>query len=223
MKDMNRFFIVVILALAINFNVYGQEDCKDPNFRVTFKEKFKEIGTTDPWFLNDATVIFYKSLVPRSQWVGIYKEGPVSGALLAYDCTGKLLSIQETGGIKSIQFFNAPRDVAPAIAVEEVFTGTGHYYIQYSIYSLVNGKISKLWQHTKYESNFVIPSKDGIVDFFEFDPSGPPEQMWRKMTVEGVRKVYPVNKDGFSDFRVEKLPTEWYCWNHDKKTYLHCK
>jgi hypothetical protein len=133
------------------------------------------------------------------------------------------LDQEPTGGIRSIQFFNAPRDVAPAIAVEEVFKGTGHYYIQYSIYSLVNGKISKLWDHTKLERNFVIPNKDGVVDLFEFDPSGPPEQIWRKMVVEGVRKVYPVNKNGFSDFRVEKLPKESYCWDHDKRTYLDCK
>jgi hypothetical protein len=224
-REMNRFLFALIFTFAFILSGYAQEKCQDPNFRATFEEKYEEIGASDPEFLNDATVIFYKSYSPRIQWIGLYREGPIRGALLAYDCAGKLLSIQKTGGIKSIQFFNAPSDVSPAVAVEEITTtGTGYYNIDYSVYTISGGSILKIWRHTKTESAFVIPGMEGIIDLFEFHPSGNPDRGLEKITVEGIRKTYPIGEKSDSiNYRVEKLPIEYYCWVSEKKAYAVCK
>ena len=136
--------IIIILVLSIASKVYAQQECKDPDFRATFKEKFTEIGTAHPDFLKDATVIMFKPSYQRTQWIGLYWEGPVSGALLAYDCQGKLLSIVQMGGVKSIEFFSLPGAETPAVAVEDIWTGTGYYKIGYAVYSLNSGKIRKI-------------------------------------------------------------------------------
>jgi hypothetical protein len=220
---MRRVLITLILVLSVGSTAYGQQECKDPDIRATFREKYTEIGTSHPDFLQDATIILNKSSFQKTQWVGLYWEGPVSGALLAYDCSGKLLSIQRMGGVKSVEFFSVPRTATPAVAVEDIWTGTGYYKIGYTIYSLSSEKISKLWEHTKLERNFQEPGKDGIVDLFEISRSGFADPGWRKLTVEGVRKIYPSTKDSYSNFRIDKLPTESYCWDHEKYTYSVCK
>jgi len=220
---MGRLLITLAIMVSIYSSAYGQPECNDPNFRVTFEEKFKEIGTSHPDFLKNATVILRRSSFQNTQWVGLYWEGPVSGALLAYDCKGKLLSIEQMGGVKSVEFFSLPRAATPAVAVEDIWTGTGYYKIGYTLYGLINGKIAKIWEHTKLESNFVKPWENGIVDSFEVFPSGYAEPGWKRLTVDGMRKVYPSSKSDRSDYRVEKLPTESYCWTNEKNTYSLCK
>jgi hypothetical protein len=220
---MRRLLTVLAIVVAISSSVYAQHPCKDPDIRATFKEKYKEIGTSHPDFLQDATVILNRSSFQNIQWVGLYWEGPVSGALLAYDCKGKLLSIEQTGGVKSVEFYSVPRAATPAVAVEDIWTGTGYYKIGYTLYGFINGKITKLWEHIKLEGNFEKPWESGVVDSFEVSLSGYADPGWRKLTVDGARKVYPSSKGGRSDYRVEKLPTESYCWSNEKNSYSVCK
>jgi len=216
---MRRLLIALAITVATSSSVYGQHACKDPDIRATIKEKFKEIGTSHPDFLQDATIILNRASFQNIQWVGLYWEGPVSGALLAYDCEGNLLSIEQMGGVKSVQFFSVPRAATPAAAVEHIWTGTGYYKIEYTLYGFINGKITKLWEHTKLESNFEKPWESGIVDSFEISPA----VSRIRLIVDGVRKVYPSTKSGRSGYRVEKLPTESYCWSDEKNTYSLCK
>jgi hypothetical protein len=220
---MRRLLIALVLVIAISPGVYGQQECKDPDVRATFKEKYKEIGTSHPDFLQDATVILKRSSFQNIQWVGLYWEGPVSGALLAYDCTGKLLAIEQMGGVKSVKFFGVPRAHTPAVEVEDIGTGTGYYKIGNSIWGVINGKITKLWEHTKQEKHFEKPWENGIVNSFEVSPSDYVEPGWTKLTVDGVRKIFPPSTGGRSDYRLEKLPTESYCWANEQNTYSLCR
>ena len=220
---MRRLLIALVIVVVISPGVYGQQVCKDPDVRAAFKEKFKEIGTSHPDFLQDATVILKRSSFQNIQWVGLYWEGPVSGALLAYDCKGKFLSVEQMGGVKSVEFFSVPRAATPAVAVEEIGTGTGYYEIGNTIYGFIDGKITKLWEHTKLENHFEKPWENGIVNSFEVSTSGYAEPGWTRLTVDGVRKIYLPSTSGRSDYRLEKLPTESYCWTDEKNTYSLCK
>ena len=172
-------------------------ECREPKLRTIFKENFKRIGVSDPDFLEAATAIVFKSPSPRIQWVGLYWEGPISGALLAFDCRGKLLSTQRTRGILSLKFFNAPSSVGPAIVVEEVATGTGLYDVEYAIYSLTQGRIARLWSHARLVRDFALPSEDGRVESYEFIPSGPGGPPWRRISVGGHPKDLPCGQQGF--------------------------
>lgn len=214
--------LTFVCFMLICFNAYAQ-DCKDPNLRATFRDKYQELGISSPDFLENATVIINPSPSYKIKWVGLYWEGPVGGAILAYDCKGELLSVQQTGGIKSIEFFNITRNAGPAISVEEISMGTGSYLIKRVSYILTEGKILKIMDHTALERNFVVPSEDGITDSFEFLPSGPANEGNKKIVVEGVRKVYPAKSSEPKTFRVEKLPSEAYCWDIGKREYHSCR
>jgi len=209
----------VLLFIIICSEAYAQ-DCKQPDFRATFKEKYQEIGVSAPDFLEDANIVINNSSSHKIKWVGLYSEGPVSGAILVYSCSGEVLSVQQTGGIKSIEYFHIPGDVGPAISVEEVITGTGSYRIKKCYYTFIDGKILKILDHTEMERSFVIPSENGTMDSFEFLPSKHDNE---QIVVEGVRKIYPVNSSDPKTFRVEKLKTEAYCWGIEKREYLICK
>lgn len=216
---MGKLLIALALVVTISSGVYAQHPCEDPDIRTTFKEKYKEIGVSDPDFLQDATVILKRSSFQNIQWVGLYFEGPVSGALLAYDCKGELLSIEQMGGVKSVEFYSIPRPATPAVAVEDIWTGTGYYKIGYTLYGFIKGKITKLWEHTKLEHNFEKPWESGIVDSFDFHYT----YAGQRLTVDGVRKVYPSINSGRSGYGVEKLPTQSYHWTDEKNTYAVSK
>jgi hypothetical protein len=220
---MRTLLIALTIGVAVSSAAYGQQACKDPDFRATFAEKFREIGASHPDFLQDATVILNRSSYHNVQWVGLYREGPVSGALLAYDCKGTLLSIERMGGVKSIAFYSLPRAGTPAVAVEDIETGTGFYSVGYTLYGLIHGKIAKIWEHTILKREFVIPSENGIADSFEIFPSGYADPGWKAITVHGVRRVYPPSMSGRFDYRVETLPIESYCWSNERNTYSLCK
>jgi hypothetical protein len=93
---------------------------------------------------------------------------------MAYDCEGEFLSGVKTGGIQSLKVFLGPQNIQPTVATEEISTGTGLRYIGYSVYTIEDNKIRKIWGHTKYESVVLMPSQDQRVDSFEITAVGPP-------------------------------------------------
>jgi len=212
------FILLAACLLLITVNAKAQE-CKAPDLQSTINEKYKEIGLPYPEYFVNATVIAAPFYWEKVQWIGVYREGPVGGALLAYDCDGKLLSIQRTGGIKSVMFYNAPDKAGPAVAVEEIWTGTGFYQIKRCIYSIIDGKIRKIWEHVKFEGSYGTPG-NSTVDSFDFINETPGEG--KRIRVDGVRKLYPsYGKD--SHFYVKKLKTESYCWDGESISYRRCK
>jgi hypothetical protein len=209
--------LLFLFLLFVSSNGFSEE-CKSPDVKAGLGRIFKDL------LVSDITIITYKSFSPRIQWVGLYWEAPVSGALIAYDCGGKFLSGVRTGGIQTLKFFPGPRSLQTAVAVEEIYTGTGYDHVGYSIFTIQNNKIRKVREHTRHESISVIPSEDAYVDDFEIIPSGPaPDDFGTRLRVEGVRKVYPVQNSPSSDFRLEKLATEHFCWNKTSITYEQCK
>ena len=220
---MRIFFIALLFTISLSFNVFCQQSYVDPDIRSTSLQKYREIGVSHPDFLKEATIVLYKSPYPHIQWVGLYWEGPIAGALLIYDCSGKLLSIKKMGGVKSIQFFNAPPEAGPAVVVESILTGTGCYEVDFSIFSLSKGKMNQLFQHTKEKMHFEKPWKGGGRDIFEIEPSNPMDKDCERLSVEGIRKIYPPESNDQTDFQVEKLQTEFYCWNDEKHIYSRCR
>jgi hypothetical protein len=216
--------LLTMFLLLISASTHAKE-CKTPDLRSTVNERFEEIGFPYPDYFVDSTVIAVIFYWQNLQWIGLYWDGPTRGAILAYDCEGNLLSIQQAGGVKSVQFFSAPNIATSAVSVEEICTGTGFYQVKQVIYAIIDGKISKLWEHTKYESNYGTQG-GRIVDSFDFVPSKLPDDTvgggWRKIRVDGVRRIYPPNGKDF-DFHVEKLKTESYCWDGEKISYRMCK
>ncbi len=207
-------FLLFLLTSSYGFS----EECKSPDVKGGLGKIIKDLP------VSDVTVIAYKSFSPRIQWLGLYWEGPVSGALIAYDCAGRFLSGVTTGGIQTLKFFYGPKALQPTVAVEEISTGTGYYRVGYTIYTIQNNNIRKVWEHTRHESVSVIPSEDAHVDDFEIIPSGsPPNDFGTRLRVEGVRKVFPVGNNRSFDFRIEKLATKFYCWNKTSITYKQCK
>ena len=111
-----RYLFCLFFVLSGSY-AFG-EDCKTPVAEVGLRRIFEDL----PW---NYTVITYKSFSPTIQWLGLYWEGPISGALMACNCEGKFLSGVKTGGVETLQCFYGPRTIGPTIVTEEIYTGTG--------------------------------------------------------------------------------------------------
>ena len=206
----------VLLMCLLLFSVAAHAwECKSPDLLSTINENFKQIGISSPSVLEDnLSVIRNQYCWQKVQWIGLRWEGPISGALLVFDSYGKLLSIERTGGIESVGFFGAP-DGSPAVAVEEVWTGTGFYQIMHCIYSVVNGKILKLWEHLKVRGQLWSSKEEyrRLIRFHKFETCRRLTRWrWKGIRVDGVPKIYPSCGKDFR-FHVQKLKTESYCWD----------
>jgi hypothetical protein len=209
-------YLLCLFSVLIGSYVFAQ-DCKPPVGEVGLKRLFEYLP-------RDYTIITYKSLYPKIQWVGLYWEGPISGALMAYDCEGEFLSGVKTGGVQSLKLFNGPRRIGPTVVTEELYTGTGLRHVGHSVYTIEDKKIRKIWEHTIYESVVLMPSQEERVDRFEITAVGsPPDDLGDKLKIEGVRELYPAGKDSSLGFQVEKLPPKYYCWTANVSSYRECK